>query len=52
MAKFTWVISLLMMGTAALGISLMLGRFGGPFRVISTFLFALALVIWLNPSIR
>jgi hypothetical protein len=52
MVKFTWIISMVMMGIGALGISLMLGRFGGPFRVISIFLFALALVIWLYPSTR
>lgn len=52
MAKYTWIISMIMMGIAALGISLMLGRFGGLFRVISIFFFALALVVWLYPSAR
>jgi hypothetical protein len=52
MVKFTWIISLIILGIGALGISLMLGRFGGLFRVISIFFFAVALLVWLYPSAR
>ncbi|MBN2459242.1 hypothetical protein JXB28_03070 [Candidatus Woesearchaeota archaeon] len=52
MTKYTWIISMVMMGIAALGISLMLGKFGGPFRVIAIFFFALAIVIYIYPSAR
>jgi hypothetical protein len=41
-----------MMGLGALGISFMLSRYGGPFRIVAVLSFALAGLSWFIPDFR